>query len=472
MRKGESVSLHPEKIVESAFVLKLFIRIQQAWLYGYDAAWRSWQVTDAGVRTSVSRNLDRAIDALGNKPDLRSAKRDTLEVQVWNIAGKRGRDPLAFLSGLDASEPLRNNSNATGKNAETQQRWEHVFIGLTAPGWNAMEATWALLTDEVRALVARCVPAHDPLPVTMLHPVDFAWLDRNLWCCTVEDEARIKAHRGLTDEFVQRFALDLANQHDRWRTSEPIKKSGSGFNIDYVVPESLDFLATFRGPMPMSIQDRVREVGIKYARGFFRKPPTEEERTGIRPDGSRAFYPTGIALVEAGADTKPSFLKAAHGTPIELPGDSGHLLEILSIDLTRPEVAFLGLSGTRLSICDWTDPFNDNCVTRVTLRGGVSLYDEDEIPTDLSEYEPSDQYLTPGRALLSQYEGVEELSTGGTSMRLGGMPGWKQSAAWPLSPINEEPMTFLGQFNHPASCVVYIFLDIPNLIATVVKQMD
>jgi hypothetical protein len=388
-------------------------------------------------------------------------------------------DPGTFLSRLDAAAPPTTPNgwecglSSPHRYDEPQPGWGLAVAGLvSSPDWNLIQAAWSYLNNDVHDIITRS-SVGDEVPRSMSSPSDFAWLDRIGGRDHIPDETRIVAHRDLGAPFVARFAESLVNQYARWRAWRVIPVPGCRQNVDHVVQDTLANLSSFWGPLPKPILDRARELHIHYPPGIFREPPTEVDRTGVNAGGRRVFYPTGVALVQ-GKDAGTSIpVCAGHGMPVHLPGASGYLLELLDIDITSPEMSFLGLCGSRLRICDWADPFLGRCFTRVTLDGGVSLHTPAATLPEPGPYsKPSGEFLTAGRPLVSPLEGMRETGRGGTSERLGGVPSWEQDSEWPISPVDYEPMTFVGQFPHPVSGTAYVFLDIPNLIATVVKQWD
>ena len=106
----------------------------------------------------------------------------------------------------------------------------------------------------------------------------------------------------------------------------------------------------------------------------------------MRTSRTRGITDEGFELVkEAQAQAGSPAAKAAHGEVLHLKGVPEPLLVLLDVDLTRPEMGFLGLKGTRLRICDFADPFaGEECWTEVTLDGGVR-YRGEETPPPLRE---------------------------------------------------------------------------------------
>ena len=137
-------------------------------------------------------------------------------------------------------------------------------------------------------------------------------------------------------------------------------------------------------------------------------------------------------------------------------------------------MSFLGLTGKRLRICDAAKPDEDGepTFTRVDVNGNVKAYGifknypkpEEGLPDACGEL------FVPGRSLESPFEGMWSAGGLGSDQRLGGAPAWVQDAQDPLSPKSGEPMTFIGQCEHPLGGTAYCFLDFKHLIAAVVTQ--
>jgi hypothetical protein len=183
----------------------------------------------------------------------------------------------------------------------------------------------------------------------------------------------------------------------------------------------------------------------------------------------------GVALVPASdAGERAPAARAGHGEWLRDSKFAVPLTVVLDIDLTRPEMAFLGLEGTRLRVCDWVDHDDFNrCFTRVGLDGAVALLEQPKNTVVMGEPDCTHAPLVPGPAFYSDIDG-EDGGPGFTSYdaHIGGGPRFEQDPEIPKSPDSGEPMTFIAQFPHPDGCTAYVFLDPINLIATVVTQCD
>jgi hypothetical protein len=477
------VPTQPEADVEHEVVHRVVQDLHQAWLSGYDLAWQAWQQATPGFRSDVTKALDRWMPALSPGALPVGLDPEALRVQMLNVAGRRGRDPSPFLRRLlDVDPPRIEGGWRAGlgwmpPKGSPQVAWDDVVTGLIGgPRWHLIVGAWSTLTPAFRRMIERNTADEGPPPGSLADPAGLAWLDRVArHPCPTAKELLI-AYRDLPADAATALGWTLLDQHTAWRAASLIPTSGCVQKIDGVVPDILARLAGFHGPFDAGFLDRLKDVDINYPWGIFRRKASDAEgdTADTGDDGSQEDYlREGVALirtVEALTDAPPA--RAAHGELLRLEGTADTLLVLLDIDLARPEMAFLELKGSRLRVCDWAEHIGELCYTRVDLDGGVKLWGEIKPPDVPPSYRgPTEPYI-PDRPLLSPREGTRESGGLGAGSRLGGIPAWEQDPEVPNSPVDDRPMTFLGQFPHPDGGTAYAFLDYRHLIATVVTQWD
>lgn len=166
--------------------------------------------------------------------------------------------------------------------------------------------------------------------------------------------------------------------------------------------------------------------------------------------------------------------EAASRTAVEVVGDSGvecrlcqrPLTVLCSLDLRAPELAPLGLAGTRLSL-----PVCEGChayglpVFFETATDGTWAWSE-KSTTDGGDAAYRDGTLLPRRQLgLGPVRGPMEAASWTTAdhrSHVGGLPGWVQDPAYPACPGCNERMLFVAQvgvedFAAPGEGVYYAF---------------
>lgn len=462
-------------VVEQAIAHRLLTNLHQAWLTGYDKALESWRSADGSVRRDVGGILDRLQPTIAAEVSIRVVPTETLQVQVWNIAGRRGRDPHAFLA-LLRNDDLAALATMDWKTRDKIPREspvraiDELLLGLRAPHWRGSREAWLQVLPHLRAMVARSVPAEDPPPREIADPESFAWLDRWAWPIKPDNEALLRGFKDVSSSVVNETACMLVDQYVQWQRAGVLDRCG--LTIDGLVPNLLANLSCYSSVLDVAILRKAEDAGIKHPRGIFRRPRPESTESTPFEDGVNPYYTEGFVLTKCDKDAEPSGpVIAGRGDPVggSIPVP---LITLLDIDLTDERMAFLGLGGTRLRVCDWSDHIEVLCVTRVSLNGYVSLYGSPPARAIGVGNGKWTKHLQLGRSLVFSYEGHRDAGYVGTEWRLGGLPRWEQYSEWQFSPIDGKPMMFLAQFPHPNGGTAYAFLDRENLVATVITQWD
>lgn len=304
-------------------------------------------------------------------------------------------------------------------------------------------------------------------PEVMTQPAHYAWLDRAARQPMLPNERLLVALRDLPEDGNRSLANVLLEQHAAWQKASLIPRSGCVQSLDYVIPTALAQIACVNQPLDEGALRRARSLRITYPPGIFRA----DSPSWSGGEGDVSFLREGITLKEPkDASARPA-VRAAHGEQLRLPGIAEPVLVLLDIDLTHPDMAFLGLKGSRLRICDAADHSPSPCFTRVTTDGSVELLGDWRPPAPRDWYDVGKEFVAD-RPLLSPFEGMRSAGYLGTKTRIGGAPNWEQYPEVPESPVSGKPMTFIAQFPHPLGGTAYVFLDYTNLIATVVTQWD
>lgn len=329
---------------------------------------------------------------------------------------------------------------------------------------------WETLTPAIRAMIARHV---GDSPESLGTPEATAWLGRAAARPRDPEHLVRRGLRDLSADEAYHLAERVIDQEIAWRAAGLIPRQGAVPALDGIVFYFLADIRGFHGPLDPSLEPKVRplELAIFDLFGTYVPGGEDDPMEGMECPCLMA----GVALVPSSeAGDKPPAARAGHGEPLRDGKFAGPLIVVLDIDLTRPEMAFLGLEGTRLRVCDWADCDPDNpCFTRVGLDGEVALLEQPASTAVMGEPKRIHAPLVPGPAFYSALDG-EDNGPGFASYRehIGGGPGWEQEPEVPISPDSGEPMTFIAQFPHPNGCTAYVFLDPINLIATVVTQCD
>ena len=346
-------------------------------------------------------------------------------------------------------------------NAEAFDRGSESNIALSA---------WETLTPAIRAMIARHVG--EP-PANLRTPEAMAWLDRAAARPSDPDYLVRRGLRDLSAEEACRLAERVIDQEIAWRAEGLIPQHGCVAKIDGIVFYFLAAIRGSHGPLDLSLEPKVRplELAIFDLFGTYVPGGEDDPMEGMECP----CFLAGVALIPASdAGERAPAARAAHGEWLRDSEFAVPLMVVLDIDLTRPEMAFLGLEGTRLRVCDWVDhDYLNPCFTRVGLDGEVALLEQPTSTEVMGEPDRTHDPLVPGPAFYSSIDGEDD-GPGFASYhaRIGGGPGWEQEPDVPISPDSGEPMTFIAQFPHPNGCMAYVFLDPINLIATVVTQCD
>lgn len=462
-------------VVEQAIAHKVLTNLHQGWLVGYDKALKSWGNVEASVRGDVEEIFDKLRQAIATKVPLDVVPSETLRVQIWNVAGRQGRDSHAFLARAlraDVVDVEKMDWKTRDKipRESPVRAIDELLLGLRAPHWRGSREAWLQVLPHLRAMVARSVHAEDPPPREIADPESFAWLDRWAWPIKPDNEALLRGFKDVSSSVVNETACMLVDQYVQWQRAGVLDRCG--LTIHGLVPNLLANLSCYSSVLDVAILRKAEDAGIKHPRGIFRRPRPESTECTPFEDGVNPYYTEGFVLTKCDKDAEPS------GPVIAGRGDSiagsvpVALITLLDIDLTDRRMAFLGLSGTRLRVCDWEDHIGKLCVTRVSLDGDVAVHGKP--PTKAIDDGPEEgvRPLQLGRPLVFPYEGHREAGYVGTDSRLGGLPYWEQYSEWQFSPIDGKPMMFLAQFPHPNGGTAYAFLDRENLVATVITQWD
>lgn len=477
----------PREALEADVVHALLNGLRQVWLSGYAATMKRWE-QDAPLQGVATRRLEQFHAVFRSGVPTRVSQ-DALQVQMVNLVPKDA-DALQWLASLpDIAPPAsvgwfrRIWEGKAPPVLPEDEGWRRVRTGMQSPSWDMAAAVWSALIPAFRSLV-EVVLSDDPPPQTMSTAADLAWLDRVAARPLLGDEEKLKVLQALPREEAAALAEMLIEQHHQWRERDiPFFSTGHA-SISYFIPNVLANLACFNGPLPLAVHAMARMAGIEYPPLIFR---TEESLADAEADGDsgmhteysrllvQSTFEQGVTLEETD-EPPPSpavFAPAAQFVTTEESGDL--MLVLLDIDLAQPEVAFLGLHGTRLVICGEVEPSGEPFMTRVTLDGKAAIYPgepERLVPTTGPTPSLPAKSMVNGRALMSPFEGLREAGYLGSRDRLGGVPAWEQDAEVPVSPASGERMKVLGQRPYPDGGTAYVFMDVPNLICAVVQQYD
>ena len=158
------------------------------------------------------------------------------------------------------------------------------------------------------------------------------------------------------------------------------------------------------------------------------------------------------------------------------PRCDGQLSIAVDLDLTRADLAFLGLRGSRVRIltCERCTAF-DPIYCEVTLEG-AARWSRHNAAADSSDREawtwigPREMWLT---APVVPTEALARIAA--DQSQLGGYPSWEQNAEFPPCPACSKPMPCIDQLAMQAldrgEGFIYLFLDAPcGFAATTFQQ--
>jgi len=458
-------------------VHQLSAALHRPWLTRFSDAWAKWQDLDASTRQLASTIIDLWLDTLAPNALPAELEHETLCVQLFNIAGARGREPFSFLNSLKEVPPPRLEGgwrcglHFSALKGSVNTVWEDPMLGLVeGQDWIRLSATWSNLTPDFKQLLAQVMAIEGTSPRAMSTPQDIAWLDRLRRTFPPAQEV-LKAYQRLSNTEAFEIADLLINQHIAWRSAGIISDAGGFQMAKEYAPYALCRLACLSGPLDQGLLAKASSAQIRYPDPIL----TEDERARRR----RFTLGQGIALIELKPKeaeirtaSSPPAVRAGHADLLHLPEKKNPLFVLLDADLTRSELSFLKLKGTRLRICDWASHSDHHCFTKVDLNGGVELLGGHEPPEIDKYFRGPFVHFLDDRLLITPFEGTREATGLGAEFRLGGVPNWEQWSDVPLSPVDAQPMTFLAQFPHPNGGTAYLFLDFRHLIATVVTQWD
>ncbi len=434
---------------------------------GYDVAWQVWQSAGHDLRTHVSAVLDRWMTLPCAKARPSGMALDAMRVQLLNVARRRERDPQPFLRRLLEVEPPHS-AGGSAPEGSSQAIWNDVSLGLLSPNWDLIISAWSTLTIPFRGVIRNVTAGDVTPPQNLAEPADFAWLDRISSRPRLPAERLLKAYRDLPPVAAAALVRVLLDQYAQWRLASLVPSEGCGQTINFI-PYVLAELACFHTPFDAGTLEHIAAMKITYPEGIFRQDDSI-------PQGKNKlhFLNHGIALIQAAKrmSASPPAVRAGHAELLHLEASVNPLMILLDADLTRDEMAFLKLNGTRIRICDWPSYSDTLCFTKIDLDGGAKLLGDHQ-PPDIDKYYKGP--LSPfvdDRPLVSPFEGTRAAGGIGAEYHIGGVPNWEQEPDIPLSPVDAQPMTFIAQFPHPNDGTAYVFLDYRNLIATVLTQWD
>ena len=450
------------ELIQADMVFTLVRQLRQHWLTGFDQAWRDWKGAPSKLRDSTTQAAKILRTELGADVIPPQLKQDTVRVQLFNIAGRRNRDRALYIRSI-LNTPLR---DAQG-NIQRESVWSDALVGFDAPDFKLIINAWASLTSSFAQIVQDVVPDKRRMPTTMSTPSDFAWLDRAANLSLPADEQLLEAYRDLPQQAARKIITIALDQEASWRAAFVIAS-----RCDSVVPHLLARLAMFHAPLARSVLARVSALEIGYYLGIFRDSDSREGK--LLSSEFCEYLREGVTLVrsEDHLHNPAPASRAGHGQLLRLKPKANPLIVLFDVDLTRPEISFLGLRGTRLCICDWVAPCGQPCFTRVGLDGSVALVGSEKPPAPVHPVRLPAVPFVPGRALISPFEGMQRAAYLGERNRIGGAPCWEQYPQVPESPVSKKEMTFIAQFEHPTGGMAYLFLDYKNLIAAAIKQWD
>ncbi|GAA5497647.1 hypothetical protein Rhal01_03843 [Rubritalea halochordaticola] len=395
---------------------------------------------------------------------------EVMQVLLWRTATIHNSDPLTKLQ-----DKLERDTQFLKEHADKPSpHYSHSplcnIVSMARPFPLDFFPAWQNMTDEFKKMLEESLGTQVPDCIGSLE--SFLWLSSLELAIPARDEDIIASYQSLTADESDRLAAIAISQYESW-TKLGMVKGIRCANIDDFIPIWLSRLTCFS--KPLSAENLRHAQSLEYL--SYRQLITHKGDPGsamIRRSGEETviapYLREGLTLVPA--DSGPSPITAGHGKPLQTP-DGTTLLTMLDIDLTSPDLAFLGLAGTRLRFCYPAEPEEfDPFFTRVTLNGGVSLFDSNfPTPNPENDYQPGSP-LTSGRPLLSPCEGLDELDDIGAIDRLGGLPSQRCEPYYPESPVSGKLMTFIAQFPHPAEGRLYTFLDKENLIAATVWEYE
>ena len=470
-----STPTQPESDVQRGFAAGLIYALRGAWLEDFSIACNNWQSADADTRHLITTVAERWLMLPAGQKQASSFNQEVVSVQLLNFAGRRGREPKQYLRELLKSAPKRHLVWPWLRRVQPAlpESWRDIENGVSGLPWRLKADAWASLTPVVREFVAGATLEIGRMPLTMQTASDLAWLDRANPICQISEERLLIAYRDLPSDAGDRLAVALLQQYLAWHKAGVDHQSLSGKLLYDQIPNILAQLAWFHAPHSGKFLDFVKAAGIRFPQGIFRGQLGNE----LADPAPAPYLPTGVTLVtpvlpENRKEALFPVLRAGHGEQIHLQGKPNPMFVLLDIDLTRPEMAFLGLKGQRLRICDSANHLFTRCFTKVYLDGRVELWDGFEPPSAKDVYLDSTNTLVCGRQLVSPFEGMHDSGWLGATARIGGVPQWEQDEETPCSPANGKRMTFIAQFHHPLGGTAYVFLDYDAMIATVVTQRD
>lgn len=467
----------------------LTLKLRNNWICGYENHLDSWRSLDEATRRRIEAVIATWCRSYPLKKGLLNFPTECLAIQVLNLVGRKGMSIDEWLSAAEREElafgpngdPVHVKER-TPEQAESCERWNNLTFGLGCHDYLRVDKIWRALTPEMRAIVdgvgeAESIGSQAPMDT----PEGIAWLAKSGGALreVIAGDDRLRLHLNLTPEAAQAIVATLLDQQAAWAEAGVAKIGGSGTQVDCFVGDLLAQIACFARRLTDDQRKRAAQLGVSRPPGVHRK----HDKDPLQAESYEG--PLDIPTIERGITLTEYSPGAGHATEtgahavtapadhrVDLDDSDYPLVVLLDLDLTRPELSFLGLEGTRLVICDQEG--SRVCYTRVDLRGGVSRYEDNRRLGELigPRRDPVQYDLVSDRPTLSPYEGMIEAGKTGRFARMGGYPAWLQDPDPPNSPESDRAMTFIAQLRHPGGGSAYVFLDYDNLIVAVTTQRD
>lgn len=452
-------------------------KLRDGWLRGFNEAWAAWPKVPESTKKAIAQIFDRFVPTVDPHTFPTRLSRQTLHIQLFNIAGRDEREPFQFLEQILRIEPfiprapLRTAIYLMPEEDDPRALWGDVIRGMTAsPDWNLIVGAWTLLTKRFREIVRVATLDQEAPPKELIEPAGFAWLDRVAEQAALPDEQLLLAYRDIDSRAADGLVDALLEQHAAWRAASLLPKNGCVQKIDDFAPTILARFASFHRAFDRKVLKRLSKLDITYPFGVRRRENQSPDPESSKPGEEVRFLPEGFTLVDADAGVTSFTARARTGELLLVAPHQNPLVVVLDINLASDDFEFLGITGTRLRICDWASHMRELCFTKAGLNGEVELLGNASPPPP---YEHIDMRpLVPGRKLISPFEGMRDAGYTGSNERIGGAPNWEQYPEVPQSPVDQKLMTFIAQFPHPVGGTAYVFFDYANRVATVVKQWD
>lgn len=457
-----------------------FQRVFGYWLSGFAKSSERFQRLTAAELRVVDQVLARWRPTIAPEK-VQGVDELCIKIQAINVASRRSpEDPIGWLNNLISS----NGDSAVRTTQDALQ-------GLLFANLPRAATIWSQLPKEFRKLILDVADlkriSGGPSGSQVEH---VSWCDTTREKLTAGDaEEQLRAYAALTKAQREDFAALMLQLHPVFEEDHDLR---------YYVADELARLSSFSGALEDATLERAHALGIAHPRGIFRRNGrrvrrvkkgqwTEqwEDSDDALEDGFRwregkkprkLYHDEGFILVENADEhaATQSFACAPANTTFRDP--LGPMLAVLlELDLTRPELAFLGIEGTYLRICTWAGSFGKTCFTEVDGYGAASLHDsmEEEISSAPEAAAPNRcVQLIGGRAIYSPFEGCVHAGYLGNNTRIGGLPNWEQYPEFPICPESGKRMTFIAQMRDLTGGTAYVFINPRTMVVAVRNQID